>query len=149
VVEGPASSDHLDPAATEGAETGGLGNAAPEILERFARAFGTAGRMAAGQHRGVHRACRRAGNAVDAKPWLLEQPVEHAPCECAVGATALQCKVNRKCLQAVPPWASPSCTARPCARHDGAGPSYASDRPNSSRSRSAVLHQRAFACAML
>ena len=43
---------------------------------------------------GVHRARRRAGDAVEVKPRLLEQPVEHAPGEGTVRAAALQAEVD-------------------------------------------------------
>ena len=45
-----------------------------------------------GHHGGVHGAGRRAGNAVELQPRLLQQPVEHAPGEGAVRAAALQAR---------------------------------------------------------
>ena len=55
--------------------------------------------MAIGKHRGIHRAGRRARNAVDSKPRLLEQTIKHAPRECPMRASALQ--VNGAVWQAV------------------------------------------------
>ena len=40
------------------------------------------------------RAADGAGDAVDAKPTLLEQTIQHAPCERAVRAAALQRKID-------------------------------------------------------
>jgi hypothetical protein len=40
------------------------------------------------QHRSIHCAGRRAGNAIDSEPRLLEQTIQHAPCECPMRAYA-------------------------------------------------------------
>jgi hypothetical protein len=52
--------------------------------------------MAIDQHRGVHRAGGRPGNAVDSQPLLLEEPVQHAPGERPVGAAALKRKIDKE-----------------------------------------------------
>ena len=68
--------------------------------------------IAVDQHRGIHRARRRAGDAVDLEPRLLEQPVEHAPGEGAVRAAALQREIDEdgiagdRGLGSPVPWAS-------------------------------------------
>ena len=51
--------------------------------------------MTIDKHRGIHRTRRRAGNAIDSKPRLLEQTIEHAPSKCPMRATALQRKVDK------------------------------------------------------
>ena len=67
---------------------------APEFGEPLPRRFRPAARQAVGQHDGVDRAGRRAGNAIDRQPPVLEQMVEHAPGERAVRAAALQREVD-------------------------------------------------------
>jgi hypothetical protein len=78
------------------AEARRLGHGAPEGLERRLRAVDAAVFHAAGHHRRVHRAGRRAGDAVDLQPRLLDQPVEHAPGERPVRAAALQGQVDQQ-----------------------------------------------------
>ena len=57
--------------------------------------------------RSIHRPRRRAGNAIDSKPRLLEQTIEHAPSKCPMRATALQRNIDKDgiasdgCLPAV------------------------------------------------
>jgi len=51
--------------------------------------------VAIDQHRRIHRAGRRAGNAIDSKPRLLEQTIEHAPGKCPVRASALQREIDK------------------------------------------------------
>jgi hypothetical protein len=51
--------------------------------------------MTIDKHRGIHRPRRRAGNAIDSKPRLLEQTIKHAPSKCPMRATALQRKVDK------------------------------------------------------
>ena len=51
--------------------------------------------MTINKHRGIHRPRRCAGNAVDSKPPLLEQTIEHAPSKCPMRATALQRKIDK------------------------------------------------------
>jgi hypothetical protein len=51
--------------------------------------------MTIDKHRGIHRPRRCAGNALDSKPRLLEQTIEHAPSKCPMRATALQRKVDK------------------------------------------------------
>jgi hypothetical protein len=51
--------------------------------------------MAIDKHCGIHRARRRAGNAIDSKPRLLEQTIEHAPRECPMRASTLQRKIDK------------------------------------------------------
>jgi len=49
--------------------------------------------MATCEHRGVHRPGGCARNSLDPKPILLQQAVEHAPCEGSVRAPTLQRKI--------------------------------------------------------
>jgi hypothetical protein len=51
--------------------------------------------MTIDEHRSIHRPRRRSGNAIDSKPRLLEQTIEHAPRKCSMRATALQRKVDK------------------------------------------------------
>jgi hypothetical protein len=51
--------------------------------------------MTIDKHRGIHRTRGRAGNAIDSKPRLLEQTIEHAPSKCPMRTTALQRKVHK------------------------------------------------------
>ena len=66
-----------------------------QYFERRARAFGSAFRPSIRQHRGVHRARRRAGNRRDAKPRLFEKAVQYAPSECPVGTATLKGKIDQ------------------------------------------------------
>ena len=50
--------------------------------------------MTIDKHRGIHRARRRAGNAIDSKPRFLKQTIEHAPRECAMRAATLQREID-------------------------------------------------------
>ncbi len=68
---------------------------APEIGEPLARFVRSATGEAVRQHDRVHRAGRRAGDALDAAAAVHEQLIEHAPGEGAVGAAALQREVER------------------------------------------------------
>src|SRR5690606_40423921 len=70
------------------------GDRAPESRQRRARALAPAAHVAVDQHRRVHRPGRGAGNAFDLQPLLLEQAVEHAPGEGAMGTAALQGQVD-------------------------------------------------------
>src|SRR5271166_275688 len=94
-VQRPAAEKHIERPAPERAEASRLGDAAPEILQGRAGAGGPAFRVAIDQHRGIHRAGRRARNAVDSEPGLLEQTIEHAPGECPVRASALQREIDK------------------------------------------------------
>ena len=67
---------------------------APEVGEPLACFVGSAALQAVGEHHGVDRAGRGAGNALDGKPPVLEQMIEHAPGEGAVRAAALQREVD-------------------------------------------------------
>jgi hypothetical protein len=51
--------------------------------------------MAIDKHCGIHRARRRAGNAINSKPRFLEQTIKHAPSECPMRAPALQRKIDK------------------------------------------------------
>jgi hypothetical protein len=50
--------------------------------------------VAIGKHHRVHRSGRRAGDAIDAKPWLFQQPIENAPSESSVRTSTLQREIN-------------------------------------------------------
>ena len=51
--------------------------------------------MTIDKHRGIHRPRRRAGNAIDSKPWLLEQAIEYTPGKCPMRPSSLQRKVDK------------------------------------------------------
>jgi hypothetical protein len=69
----------------------GARDRAPVFVERFAGTSGPAIR----QHGRVHRAGRGSGNAGNLKPWLFKQPVENAPRERAVRASALERQIDQ------------------------------------------------------
>jgi len=94
VVKGPAAQQHVERAALERAELRRVRSLAPEGLERLARAVDAAARMPVHQHRRVHRAGGGARHALDLQPGFLEDAVEHAPGEGAMGAAALQREVD-------------------------------------------------------
>ena len=50
--------------------------------------------MTIGQHRGVHGAGRCTGNADGEEPGLLQQPIQHAPGEGAMGASTLESQIH-------------------------------------------------------
>jgi hypothetical protein len=52
-------------------------------------------RISVDQHGRVHGSSRRARDPVDPQSRLRQQTVEHAPCEGAVPATALKCKIDQ------------------------------------------------------
>jgi hypothetical protein len=70
-------------------------DAAPELLQGLPRARRPALGIAVGEHRGIHGACRRAGNTVDFKPRLFEQTIEDTPGERPMRASALQRKIDK------------------------------------------------------
>ena len=94
-VQCPAAEKHIERSAPQRTEARRLGDAAPEILQSGPGAVGPAFGMAIDKHCGIHRARRRAGNAIDSKPRLLEQTIEHAPRECPMRASALQRKIDK------------------------------------------------------
>ena len=75
------------------AEAGG----APEIGEALARFIAPAARQSVGEQHGVDRAGGRAGDALDLEPPVIEQVIEHAPAERAIGAAALQREIDALC----------------------------------------------------
>ena len=95
MVERPAAEQHIQRRAPQRAEQSHPGHATPEALKRAEGALGPAYGMTIGQHRPVHGAGRGAGDAVDPQPWLLEQPIQHAPGERAMRAAALQRQIHQ------------------------------------------------------
>jgi len=95
MVERPAAQQDVERRAPQRAEQRRARYAPPKILQRGAGAVGALVGIAVDQHRGIHRSRRRAGDTVDAQPRLLEQAVEHAPREGAMGAAALQREVHQ------------------------------------------------------
>ena len=73
----------------------GMADPPPEAGERLLRALAPAFGQAVGQHHGVHGPGAGGRHALERDPLVLEQPVEHAPGEGAVGAAALQREVDR------------------------------------------------------
>src|SRR5271166_2679244 len=71
-----------------------------EVLQRGARALGSASGMTIDQSSRVHRARRGARYPIDLEPWLLDQPIQNSPGEGAVRAAALQRKIDEQRLAA-------------------------------------------------
>ena len=94
IIERPAAHEHIEGCALERAEPGSLGHLAPECLQGSAGIPGPALGETVGEHHGVHGARRRSRDAVDAEPRLLQQPIEDAPGEGAVRASALERQIN-------------------------------------------------------
>ncbi len=94
-VERPAAEQHIHGAALQRAITRGFRNAAPEQLERLARAWRASRNITADERRRVHRTRRSAGDALDFQPLFFEKTVQHAPSEGAMRSTALQGEVDR------------------------------------------------------
>ena len=69
-------------------------NALPEILERLACALAPPDGEPVGHCHRVHRAGARRAHSLHLDARLLEQPVEHAPCERAMGAAALESQID-------------------------------------------------------
>jgi len=84
VVERPAAEHDVERRAAQRAEERRLGHAAPKSFQRSAGALGAACGMTVGQHRRVHGAGRRAGDAVDPQPGSSSSrsstPQVNAPC---------------------------------------------------------------------
>ncbi len=70
-------------------------DALPEPGERRLGAVAAPDRIAGGEDRRIHRAGAGRGNPLDVDPLLLEQAIEHAPGEGAMGPAALQGEIDR------------------------------------------------------
>ncbi len=97
---GEESSVQRPSITSNGPRLNGLKRAASETRrQNFSRASRAPERpafgIAVGEHRGIHGACRRAGNAVDSKPGLFQQTIEHAPGERPMRASALQGEIDK------------------------------------------------------
>jgi len=66
----------------------------PEAGQGFTRACAPALEPAIRQDDGVHRAGTAAAQAFELHAFIVEQSIEHAPGECAMGATPLQRQVQ-------------------------------------------------------
>jgi hypothetical protein len=86
---------YVERRAPEWTEQRRTGNAFPEPLEPRLGVLSSSLRITINENRGVHRACRGARYAFDAKPRLLEEAVEHAPGEGAMRPAPLQGKVDQ------------------------------------------------------
>lgn len=71
-----------------------VGHGHPERAQGSAGACASACHQAMRQHHGVHRARAGAADAVQVKPAVFQQRVEHPPGERAVCATALQRQIQ-------------------------------------------------------
>jgi hypothetical protein len=89
VIERPTTQQDIERAALERTETSRSRDGGPERFERLARPVGAASHISVDKRRGIHGPRRSAGNAVDAQPLLLEQPIEDAPREGAVRSPTL------------------------------------------------------------
>ena len=72
----------------------GIADPAPETAQTFARALAPAGHQAMGQYHRIHGAGTGAADGINLQASIFEQPVQHAPGECAMGTTALQGEVD-------------------------------------------------------
>ena len=84
----------LHDGALQGRQAAAGGGRAPELGEPLLRLLAAAACKAVGQHHGIHRARRRAGNALDGEPVVAQKLFEHAPGEGAVRAAALQREID-------------------------------------------------------
>src|SRR5262245_16677142 len=100
MVERPAPHQTVDRGTLQRAEHCGPGDPVPVGIERRACARRSAFGPTVGEHRGIHGACRGAGNRLDPQPWLLEQAIEHAPRERAVRSPALQGEIDQQWIAA-------------------------------------------------
>ncbi len=67
----------------------------PEGFERRARTLPPAAFNAIGQNHGIHRPGAGAADLGDGQPLILQQPVQHTPCQRAVRTTALKRQIDR------------------------------------------------------
>src|SRR5260370_39348371 len=86
--------DFVAPARMQRPHRSGVADAAPEIGQRLARAAPAAFRPAIGEDHGVHGPRAGRADAVDHDALVLGQPIAYAPGEGAMGAAALQSKVD-------------------------------------------------------
>ena len=102
----------LDHAALQVGQVAVDAHRAPEIGQPLARLVGSPAREPVGQHDRVDRARRSAGNTLDLEAAVVEQLVEDAPGERAVGAAALQPEIDGF----APPFPHPSRPPLPARR---------------------------------
>jgi hypothetical protein len=95
MVQRPAAEQNVKGAPPQWAGYGGVRDAAPEPLQCDARALRAAMGEAVGQHGGIHRAGRGAGDRLDLEPWFLQQAIECTPGERAMRTAALQREVDK------------------------------------------------------
>ncbi len=84
----------VDGLALQVGQTAAQAGGAPEIGEPLARFIAPAARQPVGEQHGVDGAGGSAGDALDLQPPVVEQVIEHAPAERAVGAAALQREID-------------------------------------------------------
>ena len=94
---------------------------APELGKAGARLLRSTAHQSVGEHCGVERARRGAGNALDLEPAVGEQLIEHAPGKRAVCAAALQREIDPLGLAArgqriITPYAGHRSRRRPASR---------------------------------
>ena len=87
------------PGRLQKAALGDLGHAPPEIRQRFGCALAPANGETVRQHYRVHGAGTGRAHPVDLETRLLEQPLENAPAESAVGAAALKREIDKLCVR--------------------------------------------------
>jgi hypothetical protein len=95
VVEREAPAQPVERRLLDRREPGGVAGRAPEVRQRLAGLARTAAAMAVRKDDRVHRAGAGAADLGDDEARVLEQPVEHAPGQRAVGAAALQREIDR------------------------------------------------------
>ncbi len=94
LVERPVAGHAVPGGRAQRIEGAGLADAGPEVAQEPARGLPAAGIQARHEGRGVHRPGAGAADTDDLEVLFLQQAVEHAPGEGAVGAAALQGEVD-------------------------------------------------------
>src|SRR6516164_8611089 len=95
MVQAPTIEKNVEKPAAQRAQQSRSRDIAPKALERGTRRIRAALGMTVDEHGGVHRSSGRPRNTIDLQPGLLEQAIESAPRKGAVGAAALQRKIDQ------------------------------------------------------
>ena len=90
----PAAEHLVEPGALDGAGAPGVADRTPEPGQRRARRLAPARDQPIGHDHGVHCAGRGAADPLDGDPLLGQEPVQHAPGKGAMGAAALESKID-------------------------------------------------------
>jgi hypothetical protein len=66
----------------------------PKIAKSLTRTIPTPDREPVGHHGGIHRARTGCAYSFKFNPMVFQKPIEHAPSECAVRASTLECQID-------------------------------------------------------